>query len=82
MSSNYIIYSRIFRIHFLDKNTGCYLKKDEKAGESAIYKDETTTFYDKKAAKYESATNDLILPFGTNCCDFRKVGDSRGIWNE
>jgi hypothetical protein len=24
----------------------------------------------------------MILPFATNCCDFRTLGNSKGVWNQ
>lgn len=32
--------------------------------------------------KYESTENDILLPFATACCDFRQLGNSKGVWNQ
>ena len=68
------------KVHIVDKNTGCYLKSNG-SEESIIYSKEQITYLDENK-KFETCANNSLLPFATNCCDFREEGDSRGVWNE
>lgn len=69
------------KIHLVDKNTGCYLKKRSNV-ETAVYHNEACGYFDTERKKYQACDNDLVLPFSTNCSDFRKEGNSRGCWNQ
>jgi hypothetical protein len=40
------ILKKLFRVHIVDKNTGCYLKIDQKVDEPVIYRREQIGFYD------------------------------------
>lgn len=66
----------------VDKNTGCYLNDFKSVGDEAIvYSKEQITFTNE-SKKIDTCANNYLLPFATNCCDFRSEGDSRGVWNE
>lgn len=45
-----------------------------------VYHHESITFYENR--NYESSENNLVLPFATNPCDFRKLGNSVCKWNQ
>lgn len=64
----------------MDRNTGCYLKVNE-GDEPLVYSKEQITYMNENK-KLDTCVNNNLLPFGTNCCDFRQEGDSRGVWNE
>jgi hypothetical protein len=51
------INSITFRVHIVDKNTGCYLKTDMKIDEPIIYRREQIGFYDNIEKKYDSCEN-------------------------
>jgi hypothetical protein len=69
------------KVHVVNKNTGCYVQNLEKSEEPAVYHHEVLTSYNRIERRYEPNENDIILPFATACCDFRKLGNSKGIWN-
>ena len=70
------------KVHFINKNTGCYLQIEEKTEDPIVYHYEELTSYNKIEKKYDSHENDIVLPFATELCDFRKLGNSKGIWNQ
>lgn len=67
-------------MHFVDKNTGTYLKKT--SPNTCVYHTELNSYYDQDKKKYQSCENDLILPFATISSDFRVDGNSRGMWHQ
>lgn len=69
-------------IHIVNKNTGSYLLNLEKTEEPVIYHYEELTAYNKIEKRYEATESDLLLPFATALCDFRALGNSRGVWNQ
>lgn len=72
----------IFSVHIVNKNTGCYLINLEKTEEPLIFHSEELTAYNKIEKRYEPTESDLLLPFATALCDFRALGNSRGVWNQ
>jgi hypothetical protein len=69
-------------VHIVNKNTGSYLLNLEKTEEPVIYHYEELTAYNKIEKRYEATESDLLLPFATALCDFRALGNSRGVWNQ
>ena len=70
-------------MHVVDRNNGCYLQRDMiNEDEPVVYHTEQLTSYNKVEKKFTPHRNDLILPFATNLCDFRKQGSARGNWNQ
>lgn len=70
------------RVHIVNKNTGCYLQNLEKTEWPVVYHNEELTAYNKIEKRYEATESDIILPFATALCDFRTLGNSRGVWNQ
>lgn len=73
---------RRLRVHVVDKNTGCYIEKKHEQEDTMVYHKEDITFFDSIERRYETSQNNIILPFATNMCDFRELGNSIGTWNE
>lgn len=68
------------RIHLLDLNTGCYVRKSTLR--SAVTSHETISTYIKGDKEFARNSCDIIIPFATKCFDLREGGNSRAIWNE
>jgi hypothetical protein len=68
------------RVHFVNKNTGYYIELKEEQSDEIVYHNEVITYHENN--RFETCQNNIILPFATNPCDFRKLGNSVSAWNQ